>query len=158
MQISAWTLTSWPAVEWYIPKQRARWPRFSHGDTTVSSDDSARLARGTALWVAEVNRQNVGLAWDWVEVGRGVVAMTDPNGICSNLQLLRDKDHFESELASCLSLARLVHSLPWQEAVVCALGIQRRQPKRASPTPTHLPVRFDERANALTRSAQLKFA
>jgi hypothetical protein len=156
MQISAWTLASWPAVEWYIPKQRARWPRFGHGDTTVSSDGASRLARGTALWLAQVNRQSVGLAWDWVEVGRGVVAMADPNGIYSNLRLLRDEDHFESELSSCLSLARLVHSLPWQETVVCALGVQRRQPTRASP-PTRS-VRFDERMGSKAGGVQMKFA
>lgn len=121
MKLSPWAVVSWPVVEWYIPKQRSKWPPFSHGVTGAHRDDAACLHRGTSLWIGMLDNQSIGLAWDWVEVRGGVVALIDPNGICSNLRLLHDQDHGQSELATCLSLYRLVHGLDWQPAAVAAI-------------------------------------
>jgi hypothetical protein len=121
MKLSSWAVASWPTVEWYIPKHKAKWPKFNQGAVSAHREEPSSLHRGTALWVGVIGNQAVGLAWDWVEVKDGVLAIADPNGICSNLRLLKDEDHFESEAATCLSLYRLVHRLQWQAPAVATV-------------------------------------
>jgi hypothetical protein len=129
MADSPWSLTSWPRYEWYMPTQRRSWPEFVHATTVLHPEIQGR---GTTLWVGELRDRKVGLAWDWVEVQAGVVAMVDPNAIMSNLLFLRDQLHCESELGSVVSRTRLVHELPWQRAVVRALRAAGANTKRTA--------------------------
>jgi hypothetical protein len=116
-----------------MPTQSHSWPEFVHTTTVLHPENNGC---GTTLWVAELRGRRVGLAWDWVEVGAGVVALVDPNAIVSNLLFLRDQAHYESELGSVVSRTRLVYGLPWQRAVVLALrraGAPEFDTKRQKP-------------------------
>lgn len=132
-----WAVVSWPEVEYYLPKQRARWPRFRQGGISFECQPAGQLQAGTSVWVTEIADKQVGLAWDWVETRNGVVALIDPNGIVSNLRFLRDEDHFESPAAAVVSATRLVHALPWQKVVQHELGTARAKSSRPGyPNPT----------------------
>ncbi len=143
MQVSAWEVATWPAVEWYMPKRRTRWPTFTNGGTNVGPDSHRGQVQGTSVWVADLDDARIGLAWDWAELGRGVVALIDPNSICSNLRFVRDEDHYESELPSALALSRLVHSVRWHQEVMAAIHqvrapAERRTPQNTRYRDTHL--------------------
>jgi hypothetical protein len=135
MNISPWTVASWPDVEWYLPLRAVAWPRFKVGGIGIDDATPSAAATGSTVWVADVRGADVGLSWDWVEVRPNVVAFRDPNGIVSNLRLLRDEDHYEPPLTAALSLMRLASRLPWQARVVGALQAARA-PAANSPFPS----------------------
>ena len=61
------------------------------------------------------------MAWDWVELDAGVVALADPFALVTNLRLV---DAHGEALPACetvLHLNEIVHSLPWQSEVCRAL-------------------------------------
>jgi hypothetical protein len=45
------------------------------------------------------------VAWDWVEIQRGVVAMSDPLGMVTNLRLLDERGEALSQLQIAVRLA-----------------------------------------------------
>jgi len=51
----------------------------------------------------------------------GVIAMADPLGLVTNLQLLNEQGEALSQLEIAVQLHQLVHSLPWQSEVHRAL-------------------------------------
>ena len=65
--------------------------------------------------------QSAGVAWDWVEVQPGVVAMADPLGLVTNLKLLDDHGEALTKIEVAVQLHQLVHALPWQTEVQRAL-------------------------------------
>ena len=66
-------------------------------------------------------QQSAGVAWDWVEVRSGVVAMADPLGLVTNLKLLDDHGEALTQIEVAVQLHQLVHALPWQSEVRRAL-------------------------------------
>ena len=64
------------------------------------------------------------MAWDWVELQEGVVAMADPLGLVANLKLLDAKGEVLSAFEVAVRLNGLVHALPWQSEVQRALHQQ----------------------------------
>ena len=77
---------------------------------------------GQTLWVAEDEVGELGLAWDWVQIGHGVVAMADPMAVVTNLRLVSDGGEVLDTLSSARHINGIVHQLPWQAEVERALG------------------------------------
>ena len=116
----AWSVYAWAPVLW----QAAAAPRLHlvHLGTRVLTfgDDDAPCS-GQTLWGDHAERCSAGVAWDWVELREGVVAMSDPLGMVTNLRLLDDHGEVMSQTQMAVRLHQLVHNLPWQNEVTRAL-------------------------------------
>ncbi|NJN35840.1 MAG: hypothetical protein HC794_00815, partial [Nitrospiraceae bacterium] len=94
---------------------------FEHmGTQVLSVNDDTGCARGTAFWTTSVNSRSVFIAFDWIELRRGVPILTDPNGILTNLQFIAPSGHPVSELDHVVDVTRLVHRMDWQTEVIAA--------------------------------------
>lgn len=118
--IAPWVLRSWPPVLW----QAAKPPRgqFRHLGTRVGfpGDQMLRTA-GQTLWGGSLDDGAAGLAWDWVQISRGVVALADPMSVVTNLRLVGGEGEVLTALEAACYLNALVRDLPWQSEVERAL-------------------------------------
>lgn len=117
--IPAWALFAWPTVLWQA--STALRPHFLHLGTCVTSS-SDTLHCGQTIWGDPDGEQAAGLAWDWIELARGVVAMADPMSVVTNVRLLRPGGEVMSPVEAAPHLNDLVHALPWQNEVQRALA------------------------------------
>jgi hypothetical protein len=69
---------------------------------------------GTTLWGEFSNEGDAGLAWEWVEIAKGVVAMTDPMSVITNLQLITETGDILSAPTAALRFNQFIRKLPWQ--------------------------------------------
>ena len=116
----AWIVYAWTPVLW----QAAAAPdlHFVHlGTRVLSFGDEDGPCSGQTLWGDHSEARAAGVAWDWVEVREGVVAMSDPLGMVTNLRLLDAHGEVLSQTQISLRLHQLVHALPWQTEVRRAL-------------------------------------
>ena len=77
---------------------------------------------GQTIWAWHSEEGDVGVAWDWVQLGRGVVAMADPMAVVTNLRLVDEEGDVLSPFESARHINTIVHGLPWQHEVARALG------------------------------------
>jgi hypothetical protein len=116
----AWIVCAWPPLLWQA--SRAPQLQLCHlGTSVLNSGDEACLSSGQTLWGDASDRQSAGVAWDWVELQQGVVAMSDPLGLVTNLKLLDDSGEALTQIQAAVRLHQLVHCLPWQNEVQRAL-------------------------------------
>lgn len=118
---TAWSLRAWPQLLWQ-PAQ-SRHVEFHHLGTRIASFDRKR-AGGTAgqtVWAGRAEQGDAGVAWDWVQIARGVVALADPMSVVSNVRLIGDEGEVLTALQAARFLNELVHELPWQQQVQRAL-------------------------------------
>jgi hypothetical protein len=117
----AWIVYAWAPVLWQA--ESASDLHLVHLGTrvlTFGDDDSP--CSGQTLWGDHTDQRAAGVAWDWVELRQGVVAMSDPLGMVTNLRLV-DADGSEmNQRESAVRLHHIVHALPWQSEVQRALG------------------------------------
>lgn len=121
----AWTISAWPPVLWQAapPPHKLIASRFVHLGTQVTSLRGERgPATGQTIWGSRLGDGEAGVAWDWVDLGNGVVAMADPMGFVTNLQVVNDRGHHLPSLQLALHINEIVHELPWQAEVQLALG------------------------------------
>lgn len=69
------------------------------------------------MWGQLSGDGDAGLAWDWVEVATGVVAMVDPMSVVTNMQLLSLDGRILPTSEAALHINQFVRRLPWQEEV-----------------------------------------
>lgn len=114
---SAWAVFAWPAVLWQAPCEQAC--SFRHlGTQVISRRTGEAPCCGQTVWGDTTQGERVaGLAWDWVELGHGIVAMADPMSVITNVRLLGPGGAVLSPLEATPHLNLLVHALPWQEEV-----------------------------------------
>ena len=113
-------MCAWPTVLWQA--SHAPQLHLTHlGTRVLSFGDDPCLCTGQTLWGDENEARAAGVAWDWVRLQPGVVAMCDPLGLVTNLKLLDDDGEALSHLQAALRLHQLVHALPWQNEVQRAL-------------------------------------
>ncbi len=62
------------------------------------------------------------MAWDWIQITRGVVAIADPMSLVTNLRLIGDEGEVLTAHQSACFLNELVRALPWQREVQRALS------------------------------------
>ena len=115
-----WSLFSWPAV--FCQANVKRTSRFVHlGTRIVCSGEPGRPPAGQTVWGEHLADGEAGLAWDWIAVAHGVVAMADPMGVVTNLRLVGDHGEVLTAQEAALHISRLVRALPWQDEVWRAL-------------------------------------
>ena len=116
----AWIVYAWAPVLW----QAASAPKLQlvhMGTRVLTFGDHDAPCSGQTLWGERTDACSAGVAWDWVEVREGVVAMSDPLGMVTNLRLLDEQGEVMSQTAMAMRLHPLVHALPWQDEVTRAL-------------------------------------
>lgn len=77
---------------------------------------------GQTLWATVSDEGEAGVAWDWVQLGRGIVAMADPMAVVTNLRLVGPEGEVLTAFESAKHLNEIVHTLPWQSEVERAIG------------------------------------
>jgi hypothetical protein len=119
----AWTVAAWRPVLWQAT--RAPTIHFSHLSTRVlHAGDSAMPCSGQTLWGGSSDSGEVGVAWDWIELGEGVVAIADPLTMITNLRLIGTKGEVLTTLEAATHLNQLVNGLPWQREAQRALELE----------------------------------
>lgn len=73
------------------------------------------------MWGSDLETGAAAVAWDWVRLCPGVVALADPLGLITNLHLVDDRGDPLPSLQAALHLNQLVRALPWQTEVQRAL-------------------------------------
>lgn len=76
---------------------------------------------GQTVWAASAAEGEAGMAWDWIQIARGVVAIADPMSLVTNVRLIGDEGEVLTAQQSALYLNELVRALPWQAEVQRAL-------------------------------------
>lgn len=117
-----WTLRAWPPLLWQVTDMTPS--GFRHLSTHVTPADGCVPCRlsGQTIWGGTVAGGNAGMAWDWVEVATGVVAMADPLSVVTNLRIIGDEGCVLTATQAARFLNGLVHALPWQDEVGRALA------------------------------------
>ncbi len=116
----AWIVYAWAPVLW----QAAHAPQLHlvHlGTRVLTFGDDDGPCSGQTLWGDQSEACAAGVAWDWIEVRHGVVAMSDPLGMITNLRLIDANGDVLSQTQVAVHLHPLVHALPWQSEVQRAL-------------------------------------
>jgi hypothetical protein len=116
----AWIVYAWPPLLWQA--SRAPQLHLAHlGTRVLNFGDDESPCSGQTLWGDDKEALVAGVAWDWVRLHPGVVAMADPLCMVTNLTLLDDHGEALTTREAALRLHQLVHSLPWQSEVQRAL-------------------------------------
>jgi hypothetical protein len=117
----AWIVYAWAPVLWQAGTDPGL--HLVHlGTRVLTNGDADNPCSGQTLWGEQSAVRAAGVAWDWVELRRGVVAMADPFGMVTNLRLLDGRGEALSLTEVALQLHQIVHALPWQHEVARALG------------------------------------
>ncbi|MEO5695609.1 MAG: hypothetical protein ABIQ60_00580 [Burkholderiaceae bacterium] len=118
----AWIVYAWAPVLW----QASASPRLHlvHlGTKVLTLGDDDGPCSGQTLWANGLEDHAAGVAWDWVELRQGVVAMSDPLGVVTNLRLIDAQGDELSQAQAAMHLHEMVHALPWQHEVSRALRV-----------------------------------
>jgi len=116
----AWIVCAWPPLLWQADS--APELHFVHlGTRVLSEGDEDHPCSGQTVWGNPVEGHAAGVAWDWIEVQEGVVAMADPLALVTNLQLIDKRGELLPSVQVALHLNEIVHTLPWQSEVQRAL-------------------------------------
>jgi len=122
---TAWSLRAWPPLLWQASEPKP--VRFHHlGTRVVLGGDAPGAAAGQTVWAAHDAAGEAGMAWDWVQIARGVVAIADPMSVVTNVRLIGEEGEVLTALQAARFLNELVRTLPWQ------LEVQRALTGRAS--------------------------
>ena len=97
---------------------RARGLQLHHLGTLVTDSGGAA---GQTMWGASAGYGEAGVAWDWVRIARGVVAIADPMAVVTNLRFVGDEGEVLTAVEAARFLNEIVHQLPWQSEVARAL-------------------------------------
>jgi hypothetical protein len=96
--------------------------RFHHLGTRVSpGGEVPGCVAGQTVWTARAADGDAGMAWDWIEIAHGVVAIADPLSVVTNVRLVNDEGEVLTALQAARFLNEMVHALPWQQEVERAL-------------------------------------
>lgn len=118
--IMPWSLRAWPPLLWQAGAP-AR-VRFYHLGTRIAfSGDPLCPPAGQTVWAASADDGEAGMAWDWIQITGGVVAIADPMSVISNLRLVGGEGEVLTAHAAARFLNEFVRELPWQTEVQRAL-------------------------------------
>jgi len=117
----AWIVCTWPPLLWQA--ECAPKLHFVHlGTKVLSRVDGDQPCSGQTVWGNASTEPAAGVAWDWIEIHEGVVAIADPFALVTNLQLLDENGEPLPSTQAALYLNEIVHTLPWQSEVQRALN------------------------------------
>jgi hypothetical protein len=111
-----WTLRAWPPLLWQVESLRPLHLRHL-GTRITSPGDPVNRPAGQTLWAVPAGDGQAGMAWDWVQLSRGIVTMADPLSVITNISLVGPQGNVLPPLESLRHLNEVVHSLPWQAEV-----------------------------------------
>jgi hypothetical protein len=100
--IPAWIVYSWPPVLW----QALGVPLFNFGHLgtrVLSVGNAHNPCSGQTVWGRASDEGAAGVAWDWVQLQEGVVAMADPMGlipICASS--MSTATHYPRSAPACI--------------------------------------------------------
>ena len=124
----AWIVYAWAPVLWQASS--ADELNLVHlGTRVLTFGDETNPRTGQTLWGDASENRATGIAWDWVEIRDGVVAMSDPLGMVTNLRLLDIHGELCNQMQIAVHLHQLVHKLPWQIEIQRVLHKPRVSPK-----------------------------
>ena len=116
-------LCEWPTVFWRTNSKRR--PTFKHLATRVTTARNRfEPCSGHTIWRGLSGDGDAGLAWDWIEIATGVVAMVDPMCVSTNLQLVNMHGDVLAASEAALHFNQFVRRLPWQDEVQRLLQTQ----------------------------------
>lgn len=118
--VPAWSVYAWPALV-YRAQAATAWQLTHLGTCVFSPGDAHQPCCGQTLWGSDLESGAAALAWDWVGLCPGVVALADPLGLITNLQLVDDAGEPLPTLKAAMHLNQMVRALPWQTEVQRAL-------------------------------------
>lgn len=96
--------------------------RFHHLGTHVSpGGEGPGCIGGQTVWTAHGDEGDAGMAWDWIEIAQGVVAIADPLSVVTNVRLISEGGEVLTALQAARFLNEMVRALPWQQEVARAL-------------------------------------
>ena len=81
------------------------------------------LPAGQTVWTATAADGDAGVAWDWIQIAHGVIAIADPMALVTNVRLIGNQGEVWTAPQSAMFLNHLVRELPWQLEVRRALGV-----------------------------------
>ena len=111
-----WTVRAWPTLLWQVENLPPL--QLRHLDTRITNPgDQVSRQAGQTVWAAAANAGQLGMAWDWIQLSRGVVAMADPLSVITNLRLVDSDGAVLSPIESLRHLNEIVHTLAWQDEV-----------------------------------------
>lgn len=120
LAVMPWSLRAWPPLLWQA--EDCSPAEFHHLGTRVMmvSAGGGRMA-GQTVWAGNVAGGDAGMAWDWVEIASGIVAMADPMSVITNLRIVGAEGEVLTAIEAARFLNGIVHALPWQDEVERAL-------------------------------------
>jgi len=116
----AWIVYAWAPVLWQA-RSAAQLHLVHLGTRVLTFGDDDGHCSGQTLWAGQSEDSAAGVAWDWIELREGVVAMADPFGMVTNIRMLDERGEALSQTQLAVQLHQLVHALPWQHEVQLAL-------------------------------------
>lgn len=121
----AWTVSAWPTALWQPGSDLPL--HFVHLGTHVSSRISPEWpSMGQTVWGGRAGETAAGISWDWIEVAKGIVAVSDPMMMTTNLRLIGREGEVLTAHEAAPHLNRLVRTLPWQAEIWRVLDAERR--------------------------------
>ena len=122
LAVMPWSLRAWPPLLWQAGDSAPT--EFHHLSTRVTASNGSLHSRvaGQTIWAGTIAGGDAGMAWDWVEIAHGVVAMADPMSVITNLRLVGNEGDVLTAMEAVRFLNGFVHALPWQYEVERALG------------------------------------
>jgi hypothetical protein len=118
-----WTVRAWPPLLWQVDDLQPLLLRHLGTRVTNPGDQISRTA-GQTIWATATDGQQAGMAWDWIHLARGVVAMADPLSVVTNLRLVNPDGDVLTPLESLRRLNEVVRTLPWQDEVERVLMLE----------------------------------
>lgn len=80
---------------------------------SIEADDRQGV-HGRVVWASAVENTRAGVAWDWSEIQPGVLVITNPLEVQSNIEIEGEEGQLFPYLACVRAFNTLVHALPWQ--------------------------------------------
>ena len=94
---------------------RTEWRATTADD--MSSDVVGLLGCGSSTWEISTPEMWAWVNWDWAVLEGGLIAMTNPGDIRSNLLLLGEGDRYLPMHDSSAILMSVIQDLPWRDEV-----------------------------------------
>jgi len=121
MTTPAWTVMQWPTVRLTVEEFHSCAPRMRQVSASSNRQVSyASHPHGQVLWGTHHRGAPVGLAWEWTEVTRAVIAMSDPMHIVSNALLVDVNGCPLNEQDLILEFNTAVYQLAWYDELLQA--------------------------------------
>lgn len=101
----------WPKLR--LRERRLQQLSLSPIASSIEVDDRQGV-HGRVVWASTIESTTAGVAWDWSELQPGVLVITNPLAVQSNIEIESDEGQLFPHMACVRAFNALVHTLPWQ--------------------------------------------